>query len=39
MKQFYTALFTSLALVIASSTFLTAGATVKDDFWTDAAMD
>jgi len=39
MKRFYTALCTSLALVIASSVFLTAGATVKDDFWTDAAMD
>ena len=39
MKRFYTALFTCLALVIASSFLLKTAATVKDDFWTDAAMD
>ncbi|HEX2639815.1 MAG TPA: DUF4142 domain-containing protein, partial [Pyrinomonadaceae bacterium] len=38
MKRFYTALFTCLALVVASSFILTTGATVKDDFWTDAAQ-
>jgi len=39
MRRFYTAVFTCLALVIASSFILTTGATVKDDFWSDAAMD
>ena len=39
MKRFYTALFTCLTLIAASSIFLTTGASVKDDFWTEAAMD
>lgn len=39
MKRFYTALCACLALVIASSFILTTGATVKDDFWSEAAMD
>ena len=39
MKRFYTALFTCLTLIAASSIFLTTGASVKDDFWTEAAID